>query len=89
MNTQDKSHLCELADRLTNKHAHKIGLAIADLLQLKRDREFKDRFPTCWGTKTPGGLARSILRLIAEVEELEGAGRVNQTAQHQPTETAP
>ncbi len=37
-----------------------IGARLAEMLNLKRDREYPDRWKTAWGTKTNAGLARTV-----------------------------
>lgn len=57
--TEDELKRLELNDSL-------IGLKIVEFLNLELTIE--GRVKTDWGTKTPSGLARTIKRLIREVE---------------------
>ncbi len=42
------------------------GELIAEVLNLKRDREHRDRYCTTWGTKTAMGLFLTIERLVRD-----------------------
>jgi hypothetical protein len=44
-----------------------LGLAIAELLHLRRDKE-SGRYATSWGTKSPEGLGRTVARLVWDSE---------------------
>ncbi|MGE0289503.1 MAG: hypothetical protein AB7I42_25945, partial [Bradyrhizobium sp.] len=43
--------------------AARVGEQIAEVLRL---RKREGRYVTTWGTKTPAGLARSVIRVIAD-----------------------
>jgi hypothetical protein len=58
----DKELLYKLVD--DDAEATKIGDALAELLNLKRDPEHKDRWVTSWGSKFSCGLARSVVATI-------------------------
>ena len=56
-----------ISDKLEDdKRANAIGETLAVLLNLKKDKEHKDRWSTAWGSKTNAGLARSIYRVFEE-----------------------
>jgi hypothetical protein len=55
--------------------ADEIGAMLAEALNLKRDKEHKDRWVTDWGTKTNAGLARTVFSLMtAKVDEIIARG---------------
>ncbi len=57
------------AEKKANKtiqHAHDMGLAIANLLQLRPLRNPAGRYQTNWGDKTPTGLYLTLKRIIKE-----------------------
>ena len=43
-----------------------IGRKWAEILMLKRDREYKDRWRTTWGNKTDLGLYRVICEMVRQ-----------------------
>lgn len=53
----------------TEADKDRIGTTIAQLLNMPRDRDHKDRFSTLWGSKTPIGVFEVIRRLGREIEE--------------------
>ena len=63
----------EVKDRLTENidvvTELAIGARLADVLQLRRDREHKDRWQTTAGNKTDLGIYRTIVAII--LEEIE------------------
>lgn len=46
-----------------------IGRKIAEMLMLRRDREYQDRYQTTWGNKTPFGIFNIIVRIGEEIKE--------------------
>jgi hypothetical protein len=44
----------------------KIGAKLAEVLQLRRDKDRPDRWQTTWGSKTNKGLARTVQCIIEE-----------------------
>ena len=55
---------------MTEKQEIDAGLAIARILQLRRDPDHPaTRWQTTWGTKTNLGLFRTVARLIDEARE--------------------
>ena len=68
MITNDK--LVEIEQALGNDVlAEAIGQKLAKMLHLRKSKSFTDavpRFQTSWGSKTNIGLARSVMRLIAD-----------------------
>lgn len=57
--------------RLTPEQMDSIGLQFAQALKLKRDRDYKDRWETQWGTKTNTGLYLMLRDMIQRIEEGE------------------
>jgi len=57
---------------ITDPQAQKLGEEIISLLDLKITQHGEDegRIRTSFGTKTPKGVARSIIRLIGDNKEL-------------------
>jgi hypothetical protein len=53
---------------LSEAEAARRGRLIAEGLNLKRDRDYPDRWQTNWGTKTDLGLFRILARLIQDGE---------------------
>lgn len=51
---------------MTDKERAAIGRYLAEVLQLRHDRDHPDRYPTTWGTKTDVGLYNTIYRIIHE-----------------------
>lgn len=51
---------------MTKDEKIKQGEAWAQILMLKRSREFKDRYLTTWGDKTALGIYETITRLVNE-----------------------
>lgn len=66
MNSREDCNLMAAANRIREDdvEADRIGAMFADVLNLKRDREHRDRWRTDWGTKTNTGLARTILAVL-------------------------
>ncbi len=62
-----KSLFLDASDEL----AEKIGKALAEELQLKPARGYKDRYQLLGGTFTNKGLARRIARIYIETKEKE------------------
>lgn len=62
----------ELSDKkediYTDQDKDRIGGQLAALLQLRRDREHKDRYQTTWGTKTNIGVFEVIRRIGKAIE---------------------
>lgn len=52
----------------TDTDKDRIGQQIAALLDLKRDREHRDRYATTWGTKTNQGIFEVIRRIGRAIE---------------------
>lgn len=46
-----------------------IGQRLAEILNLRRSREHKDRWTTEWGTKTAIGIFATVKRLVNEIDE--------------------
>lgn len=53
-------------DEMTDEELDRTGEKIAEVLQLKRDREYKDRWQTTWGNKTSRGIALTVSRIMDE-----------------------
>lgn len=53
---------------ITEAEEARRGELIAKALRLKRDREYPDRYPTDWGTKTNLGLYRMLKRIVEDGE---------------------
>ncbi len=51
----------------TNEEQTEIGKEIAKLFRLKKDRKYKGRFQTTWGSKTGIGIFQTILRLADDI----------------------
>ena len=49
----------------------KIGLAIAQMLCLRKDRDNKSRWQTTWGNKTNTGIFNTVCRLGEEINSGE------------------
>ena len=49
---------------LTDEQMNDFGNSLAVAMYLKRDREYKDRWQTAWGTKTGLGLYLTLRNLI-------------------------
>ena len=54
---------------LSEKGESEIGQELADNLFLKRDPNNRDRYKTQWGSKTPLGLYRTILRIVNDASK--------------------
>ena len=46
----------------------KIGIKIADILMLRKDRGSKTLYKTLWGDKTAIGIYKTVLRIAKEAE---------------------
>lgn len=66
MITNEKLVEIERAVETDDAIAEAIGLELSQMLHLKPDRHQPDRIKTAWGSKTNIGLARSVLRVIAD-----------------------
>lgn len=44
-----------------------MGANVARILQLRRDREHRDRFQTTWGSKTALGIFHTVMRIAEEI----------------------
>lgn len=66
MNSREDCNLIAAANRIREDdvEADHIGAMFAVALNLKRDREHRDRWQTDWGTKTNIGLARTIVAAL-------------------------
>lgn len=53
---------------LTESEEAAFGESIARIFKLSRDREYKDRYQTAWGTKTALGLFRTFTRIADDIE---------------------
>lgn len=49
---------------LTDEEAERLGKALAEILELKKNRD--GYYLTAWGTKTDQGLGRTIYRIVQE-----------------------
>lgn len=59
--------LTELQTLLENDtEADRLGHALAQGLQLRRDREFRTRYQTGWGSKTARGISRTVVAQLAQ-----------------------
>jgi hypothetical protein len=56
------------SNNISEKEEIRRGELIAQVLKLKRSKEYPDRFNTEWGTKTPLGLFRIINRIVLDGE---------------------
>jgi len=45
---------------------NKLGEKIADILMLRPDPDFADRYKTKWGNKTGTGIFRTVIRIVKE-----------------------
>lgn len=75
MNSREDCNLMAAVNRIREDdvEADRIGAMFATALNLKRDREHRDRWQTDWGTKTNIGLARTIAAML----ETEGERFLN------------
>ncbi len=53
---------------LTEAEEARRGALLAQILKLRRDREYPDRWQTEWGTKTNLGLFRIVVRIVEDGE---------------------
>ncbi len=53
---------------LTETEQVRRGDLLAEVLKLKHDRYYEDRWQTTWGTKTSLGLFRMIERIVIDGE---------------------
>ena len=53
---------------MNTEQKSKQGKQWADILMLKRSREYNDRYLTSWGDKTALGVYLTIKRLVEEAE---------------------
>lgn len=53
---------------LSETEQAKRGAMLAEVLKLRHDREYPDRWQTTWGTKTDLGLFRAIERIVLDGE---------------------
>ena len=51
----------------TIEEQDKIGMTIATILQLRRDREHKTRWQTTWGSKTNIGIYNTIMGISEQI----------------------
>lgn len=59
----------------TEKQKERQGEEIAQLLMLRKSKEYKDRYLTSWGTKTAIGVFEVVRRIGREIEEGTFNGR--------------
>lgn len=62
--------VCEYAIELLTPPSEEVqairGAHLAEVLKLRKDPEYKDRYQTTWGGKTALGVFASVRRLMAE-----------------------
>jgi hypothetical protein len=56
---------------LTPEEMDAAGAKLAEALELKKDREHKDRWRTGWGTKTNTGLYLTLREMIRRIDNKE------------------
>lgn len=67
---QGDGEVCEHAAKLltppTEEEQAIRGKRLAEVLRLRKDPEYKDRYQTSWGGKTAVGVFATVRRLVAE-----------------------